>query len=170
MTELALVDEETRQAVRLVVEEARLLDEGRLREWLGLFTDDGIYTLPMTTTEDPARTPSLLHDDAVARKQRVDRLLHGPAYAQLPASRTVHQLTNFEAAVAADGGVRVDCVLVVHEVRPAVSGLQRLGRERTLAGRARYSLRQEGGALRIAEKQVELISSDVAVDNLTFMI
>jgi benzoate/toluate 1,2-dioxygenase beta subunit len=170
MTELALVDEESRAAVRLVLEEARLLDMGRLSEWLRLFASDGIYTLPMTTTEDPVRTPSVLHDDPVARKQRVDRLLQGPAYAQLPASRTVHQLSNIETTVAADGGIVVECVLVIHEVRPGITGLQQLGRERTLAGRARYRLRREGDALRIAEKRVEMISSDVSVDNLTFIV
>ena len=35
------------QLVDFVIHEARLIDQHRLEEWLDLFTDDGIYWMPL---------------------------------------------------------------------------------------------------------------------------
>ena len=53
----------TRQeAEAFLVQEARLLDEGLLGDWLNLFTADGIYWLPMVDGSDPEREPSLIYE------------------------------------------------------------------------------------------------------------
>ena len=44
--------------------EARLLDTGRLEEWLALFTDDATYWVPLERDQkDPYETSSIIHDD-----------------------------------------------------------------------------------------------------------
>ena len=48
-----------------LVEEAHLLDEWRLEEWLGLFTEDSTYVVPGTDdpAADPKRSLVLIDDD-----------------------------------------------------------------------------------------------------------
>ena len=40
----------------LILHEARLLDDGRYREWLDLYTDEAIYWIPLSRFDDPATT------------------------------------------------------------------------------------------------------------------
>ena len=52
------------QLVDFVIHEARLIDQHRLEEWLDLFTDDGIYWMPLEWGQtDPKLTTSLMYED-----------------------------------------------------------------------------------------------------------
>src|SRR2546428_12486903 len=49
---------------QLLVREAWLLDHQRLDEWLGLFTDDAGYWVPLQMDQaEPFTTASLIYDD-----------------------------------------------------------------------------------------------------------
>src|SRR2546427_7290241 len=49
---------------QLLVREAWLLDHQRLDEWLGLFTDDAVYWVPLQMDQaEPFTTASLIYDD-----------------------------------------------------------------------------------------------------------
>src|SRR3954468_14074208 len=85
------------EAAALLYREARLLDERRYDEWLELFTDDGIYWLPIHTDggdADPRSAISIVYDDAARRGERVFRALETPVLDQSPPSRTVHVVAN----------------------------------------------------------------------------
>ena len=72
-----------------LIHEARLLDERRFQDWLGLFTDDGWYWVPIEPDQDnPYDTVSLIYDDRRLLETRVRRLAHPGTHAQTPASRT----------------------------------------------------------------------------------
>jgi 3-phenylpropionate/cinnamic acid dioxygenase small subunit len=155
---------------RFLYREARLLDDGRLEEWLTLFAPDGVYWMPLGGSTDPSREPSIMFDTASDRAQRVHQLLHTPHYAQIPPSRTVHQVTNVEVDGKADGTARVNAVIVVHELRPGDPGQVGLARPRAIAGRARYTLvRDGGGGWSISEKVVTLLGHDAPFWNFTFI-
>ena len=47
-----------RELIDFVVNEARLLDDKRYAEWLDLWTDDGIYWVPLT----PEQTDGVHHN------------------------------------------------------------------------------------------------------------
>src|SRR5918992_4364173 len=118
-------------AERLLFREARLLDERRYEEWLELFTEDGIYWLPMHQEDgnDPATSISIIYDDAERRAERVYRTLHTPVLDQSPRSRTVHLVGNVEVAGADErGDVRVLCSQFVGELRPGGQGQVGLNR------------------------------------------
>ena len=53
-----------------------MLDEWRLDEWLGLFTDDGRYMVPSTDVPggDPKETLGIINDDMARLRGRVERL------------------------------------------------------------------------------------------------
>jgi len=155
-------------AETFLYEEARLLDEGRLEEWLELFTSDGLYWLPITDGADPAREPSLIYDDAAMRSQRVFALLHTPHYPQQPPSRTVRVVSN--VLVDAADEVTVRCNVAIAELRPGDPRQLGLAALRTLAGRCQYRLRLVDGGWKIALKKVLLIDSDLPQFNLTFIV
>ena len=152
--------------------EARLLDENRLEEWLGLFTSDGMYWLPIDEEDDPERQASVIHDDPLQREKRVHQLRQGPRYSQLPASRTIHYLSNVEVEAAPDGEAHLRCNVLILELRPGDhQALQRgLGNQRALAGRCFYRLVFRNGGWRIALKKVLLIDRDMPLYNLTFIL
>ena len=79
--------------IDFVVREARLLDERRYDEWLDLWTDDGLYWVPLV----PGQTEALhhnshLHEDKLLRTLRVERLKSPRAFSQQPPSRAHHLL------------------------------------------------------------------------------
>lgn len=150
--------------------EGRLLDGGRLEEWLSLFTEDGLYWIPIVDGSNPEREPSILYDDSSRRAQRIYQLLHQPHHAQRPPSRTVHVISNVEVSEKEERDpVVVHCNLVVFEVRPGGQEQFGLGIQRFLAGLCEYRLRYES-KWRIVLKKVLLIDRDLPIDNMTFII
>lgn len=152
--------------------EARLLDEGSLEEWLNLFSEDGIYWIPIAAHSDPELEPSILYDDAKLRARRVHQIVREPRFSQKPASRTVHLISNVEVEVGNGANrnfVILRCNLVVFELRPGGQEQYGLGAQRWLAGRCEYHLRHEN-EWRIVLKKVVLIERDLPVHNLTFIV
>jgi 3-phenylpropionate/cinnamic acid dioxygenase small subunit len=154
---------------QLLFEEAARLDDRRLDEWLELFTDDAHYWLPMGA-EDPQREPSLVFDDRERMEERVFRLMDTAAYAQMPPSRTQHDITNVRILSEDAEVVRAACHLVVHEVRIGDPSQVGLGVTRSIAGRCEYVLRRHDGGLLIAEKIVRLLGRELPQYNLTFIL
>jgi 3-phenylpropionate/cinnamic acid dioxygenase small subunit len=161
----------TREAVALsraeaedfLYAEAALLDEGRLEEWLELFTDDAHYWLPpRRDAVDPDDETSLVYDDRHRLGDRIWRLTQGPAHAQIPPSRTQRVIGNVETPVA-DGDELV--------VRSAFSLFEyRKGNLRTFAGRCEHRLRPRDGGLGIVLKRVDLVNAEAPIYNLTFVL
>jgi 3-phenylpropionate/cinnamic acid dioxygenase small subunit len=160
----------TRDAAEaLLALEARLLDERRYEEWDELFTEDGIYWLPIVDEYGVERGEeeglSIIYDDASRRGERVFRTLHTPVLDQNPPSRTIHSVSNVEVE-----GDTVRCVQFIAELRPGGPGQVGLGESRILAARCEYRLRAVAGELRIARKKVVLLESDRPLYNLTFIV
>src|SRR5262249_55856434 len=72
---------------RFLLHEARLLDEGRFDEWLGLFTAEAWYWVPAEPDQaSPRDTISLIYDDRRLLETRVRRLASPRIYLQEPAA------------------------------------------------------------------------------------
>ena len=82
---------------RFFVEEAALLDEWRLEEWLELFTEDGCYLVPPLDVPDADHhtTLFLVADDRRNLASRIRQLLAGTTWAENPRSRTRRLVSNF---------------------------------------------------------------------------
>jgi len=151
--------------------EARLLDERRYRQWLGLLAEDIVYTLPAHTIAqaDPALRGtddfhSLDHelerpapDTAPLREEnifqlaiRADRALKANAWAENPAPRTRRVIGNIEVT-ALEEGDGLDCrsnFLLFYS---------RHGRDNhTYSGYRHDMLRDVAGELKIARREVIL--------------
>ncbi|PYM96165.1 MAG: aromatic-ring-hydroxylating dioxygenase subunit beta [Candidatus Rokuibacteriota bacterium] len=139
--------------------EAWLLDHGRLDEWLGLFTDDATYWIPLEASQvDPLTSVSIVYDDRALLEVRVRQFLHPRAHARVPAPRTVHHVGNVRVHAADDGQLRVESTLVLIEYRHE--------RQRTWGARIEHRLRRTADGLRIAAKRVDLVNSEAELDGI----
>ena len=76
------------ELIGFVTREARLLDEQRFDEWLLLFSEDGIYWMPLEWGQTDARlTASLMYEDKLLLGIRVERLKGNRTFSQKPKSR-----------------------------------------------------------------------------------
>ena len=151
--------------------EARLLDGREYSAWLELFTDDAIYWLPMDENADPEIQSSILYDDAKRLQMRVHQLLHKPHFAQAPPSRTMHSVSNVEVASAERSDeATVRCAMTVTELREGDFLQLGLGEQRVFAGHCEYRLRLRKDGLAIAIKKLVLISRDLPIENLSFLL
>ncbi|MFL5269719.1 MAG: aromatic-ring-hydroxylating dioxygenase subunit beta [Stellaceae bacterium] len=88
-----------------MIDEAALLDEWRLEEWLALIAPDGRYLVPPLDAPDANHrdTLFLIADDRRTLSSRVRQLLSGTTWAENPRSRTRRLITNVRL-LAAEGG------------------------------------------------------------------
>lgn len=149
--------------------EMRLIDDRRLEEWSQLFTEDGVYWLPLGTGKDHTTEAAILCDDAQQRAMRIHQLLHYTHFAQDPPSRLLHFASNVEVEHGpAEDDILLRCNVLIQELRPGdFQELQiGLGKQRALAARCEYTVRTKG-EWRIAEKKVLLLDRDQPISNLT---
>lgn len=153
-------DPQMREDCRTVLErEARLLDQHRYQDWLGLFARQCLYWVPATRDGgDPRREVAVAFDDRRRLEDRIYRLSTGAAWSQIPASRTVHAVTNVEVfAREPDAPLMVRSNLVVSEFRA--------GETRTIAAWCAHRLGRRGDAWEILVKQVNLLECDQNLRN-----
>jgi len=131
-------------------EEAALLDAWRLREWLGLLTDDATYEVPSTDTPDgDARTTLFLVADNLERlRSRVNQLLGKTAWAENPRSRTRRLITNARILDVDGDTIRVTANFVVYRMR--------VEQVDTYVGRYEHTLVRRDSALRIRHRRAIL--------------
>ena len=94
---------------RFLIDEAALLDEWRLEEWLELMAPDARYLVPPLDAPDADHhdTLFLIADDRRTLASRVRQLLSGTTWAENPRSRTRRLITNARLLEAKNGEARV---------------------------------------------------------------
>ena len=165
-----MADIDRAEAEDFLYQEARLIDERRFDDWLGLFAEDAHYWLPIRDDAGPREHLSLIYDDRQRMRERVFRLGLDPL-AQSPPSRTLHLVSNVQIRPG-DGGdeVVLHSAQVVHEMRTGDDRQLGLGDARSFAARCEHHLRRDNGAWKITLKRMLLLNRDTAISNLTFII
>lgn len=101
----------------LLYHEAELLDEGRLREWLDLLTDDVVYQVPVRVHKEQTGESRVtgvqdnsfhLDENATSLLMRVERVETGFAWAEEPPSRIRHMVTNVRVRSVPDPDDELD--------------------------------------------------------------
>lgn len=156
----AAADIELRSEIeQFLYHEAGLLDHGRLDEWLGLFTGDATYWIPLQANQvDPLTTSSIVYDDRRLLEVRVRQFQHPRAHARVPAPRTVHQVGNVQLIEAGALDARVGSTLVLIEYRRE--------RQRVWGALVEHRLRRTADGLRIAAKRIDLVNSEAELDGI----
>ena len=147
-----------RALIDFVVREARLLDDKRYDDWLDLWTDDGIYWVPLTPEQtDGIRHNSHLHEDKLLRTLRVERLKSPRAYSQQPPSRALHVLQAPTIEARDDEACRFVLRTPFHYTEAQGDEIQ------TFVGTAFHHLVGDGTALRLRLKRVDLLNGEAAL-------
>ena len=139
-----------REVEKFIVEEAAMLDEWRLDDWLALFTKDARYIVPATDTPtaDPKETLALINDDVARLRGRVERLKSRHAHREFPWSRTRRFITNVRVKEIVGEEVLAHASFLVYRIRS--------GQVDPLIGSYVYTLRRVDGALKIAARTAVL--------------
>jgi len=143
------------EVTSLLAAEALHLDNQRWREWLALYTEDAVYYVPAwqsedKLTDDPKTQLSLIYISARAGlEERIFRIESRDSFASLPLDRTTHLTSNILITAAEGDTVQLEATWMVHSV--GARG------DSTRGGRYQYTLRREGGQLRIARKVTVII-------------
>ena len=141
----------TRQQVEdFLYDEAALLDEWRLDEWLELFADEcGYYVPPTDVPEGDHRIDLfLVADDRKRLEARVSQLKGQFAHAEHPNSRTRRLITNVRIHESTDNTFRATSNFVVYRMR-----MQEMA---AYVGRYEHTFVREGGAMKIRERRAIL--------------
>jgi 3-phenylpropionate/cinnamic acid dioxygenase small subunit len=147
-----------RELIDFVVREARLLDDKRYDEWLDLWSDDGIYWVPLSPEQsDGLQHNSHLYEDKLLRALRVERLRSPRVHAQQPPSRAQHLLQT-PTLEPSDPGAQC------HVLRTAFHYAEAQGDEMIfLVGTVVHHLAVQDGRLVMTLKRVDLLNAEAAL-------
>ncbi len=146
-------------AERFLLHEARLLDEARFEEWLGLFTADAWYWVPSAPGQaNPHDTVSLIYDDRRLLETRVRRLANPNIHAQTPPARASRIVANVTAEESSPAALVTRSKLLMVEYRRNA--------ERLFAATCRHRLIARGSGLAIAWKRVDLVNCDAELEGI----
>ncbi|WP_050928423.1 aromatic-ring-hydroxylating dioxygenase subunit beta [Aestuariivita boseongensis] len=150
--------------IDFIYAEARMLDEGRFNDWLALWMPEGHYWMPLDyKQEDPLTTTSFLYEDNFMLRLRVERLEGERTFSQKPKSRCHHVLNRpFVDEYDVDAN-RFVTNTAMHYVET------RLDEQQLLAITATHELTTVDGAIRIANKRVDLLNCDAAFGNIQLL-
>jgi p-cumate 2,3-dioxygenase beta subunit len=138
------------EAEQFLVEEAAILDDWRLDDWLALFTEDASYVVPSTDrpSGDPRTDLTLIDDDRLRLAGRVTRLKSRHAHREFPWSRTRRLITNVRVLDDRGDELDVTCSVLLYRFR--------YGHADTFVGRYLTTLARTGEGLRIRRRRAEL--------------
>ncbi|MBT6098245.1 MAG: aromatic-ring-hydroxylating dioxygenase subunit beta [Marinovum sp.] len=150
--------------IDFIYAESRMLDEGSYSDWLDLWLPDGHYWMPLDYKQtDPINETSLLWEDSFMLRLRVERLNGARTFSQKPKSRCHHVIQRpFVDIFDLENG-EFQTNTSMHYVET------RLDDQILLALTATHDLKLVDGALRIANKKVELLNSDAAFGNIQLL-
>lgn len=144
--------EERLEVQDFLFREARMLDEDRFEEWLGLFARECFYWLPLKRDQENGfDTISLIFDDRRLLETRIKRVRHAWFHAQTPNSRLMRFVSNVTVDRAEGGYVARSMQLTAEH---------RVNRLREHHASVRHELRRRGDGFEIVMKRVDLIDSE----------
>jgi p-cumate 2,3-dioxygenase subunit beta len=134
----------------LFYNEAALLDQWRLEEWLALLTDDATYQVPPTDVPegDARNTLFIIADDALRIRSRVKQLLGKSAWAENPHSRTRRIISNVRVLGTDGDNIIVAANFAVYRMRYESVD--------SYIGHYEYKLIRIGNELRIRQRRAIL--------------
>ncbi|MGA2342176.1 MAG: aromatic-ring-hydroxylating dioxygenase subunit beta [Steroidobacteraceae bacterium] len=149
------------ELIRFVYTEARLIDEKRFDEWYELFAEDARYWIPLTRGQQSGLSEnSLMFEDKLLLKLRIERLRNPHAYSQAQPSWCQHVL---EAPGIEDRGTATGVAVMR---TPFLYVESRGDQAQVYAGVAWHHLKAVNERLAIAMKKVELVNCDAALPSL----
>jgi p-cumate 2,3-dioxygenase beta subunit len=136
----------------LLFHEAELLDNWKLPEWTGLYSDDARYEIASLSSKDPlgaepATSIFIVADDKERMNLRASRLMKKSAHCEFPHSKTRHLISNIR--VTEEGqNLRTKANFITYRTKG--------GRTSQYMGEAHYLLEPSGDGYKIKHKRCVL--------------
>ena len=151
------------QVTQFIYREARLQDEHQYDAWESLWTDDGLYWVPINGEGgDPEQDMSIIYDNRSRIGLRIRQLKTGKRFSQTPRSRLGRVVSNIEVMEDDGRDIRVLSNAMVYESQTRGDTIW--------ATRNEYRLRRKGAELRMACKKVVLVNNGDALYTMSFLI
>lgn len=170
MSSQPLPDEQLKREIDAVLLlEAELLDDNRLRDWLGLLADDVEYYMPVRATRERGAGSEFVdmahfEENRDQLELRVRRLETSTVWAEDPPSRTRHFISNIRVAPEGPDAARVKSNLLLYRTRGDSPSHDLLSAER------QDVWRRVDGAWKLARRTILLDQSTVATHNLSIFL
>lgn len=157
-------------------QEAEMLDERNIEEWLDLLTDDVRYWMPMRRNVKfgeldreytrEGQDINWFDEGKETLERRVKQILTGVHWAEEPLSRICHFVTNVQIlsatpSVSDPTEVRAKCRFLIYRNRVETE-------TDFLIGKREDTLKKKGGVWKIAERKIILDQNVLLAKNLTF--
>lgn len=144
---------DTQEAIDFIWAEADILDRLDYKAWLKLWTESGLYIIPIERDlDDYANALNVVYDNKAMREARTRRLLSGFSMSSAPPARTVRTVSRFVPLESGPGVVRMRAAQIIAEYK--------YDRTRILAADVTYRIVRSTDGLRLDEKIVTLVNSD----------
>ncbi|MGH6989603.1 MAG: aromatic-ring-hydroxylating dioxygenase subunit beta [Stellaceae bacterium] len=151
--------------IQFVIGESRFLDRRQFDEWLDLFAEDSHYWMPLEWGQtDPRLVASLMYEDKLLLRIRVERLKSDRTFSQKPPSRSHHLLQTPLVERRDDAANLYVTWTPLHYVET------RGDDQMLLAAWATHHLTVIDGALKIRLKRVDLVNCDAAFPSLQLFV
>jgi Small subunit of phenylpropionate dioxygenase len=163
MTEMSKIDSKSLLAdvTAFIWAEGAMLDAKEYDDWLELWTEDGLYIMPMGEGEDYKNQLNLCYDNDKMRRDRIGRFQRGFSISSAPPAQTVRTLSRFRIEAAEGDVIKVTCAEHVVE--------DKFGRQRIWAGDAYYTLKVTEDGFKLHEKIVRLLNSDGMLNSFSYL-
>jgi 3-phenylpropionate/cinnamic acid dioxygenase small subunit len=150
--------------------ECRLLDEGKLDDWLELYTEDVTYWLPIDENADPLKDSSVIYDNRTRLAMRVEQIMRQSRVSQTPGSQSLRMVSNLDIAETGADQADARFALLVIELRSGDWRQDGLGEPNFFPGHCTMSLRRVDGRWKIKSKKLVLLNRRQPIIGLSFIL
>lgn len=155
----ATVEISDEQAISFVYQEARTIDEKRFDDWYEMFTETGIYWMPLTRDQpDGLNHNSLFYEDRLLLKVRIERLKSPRSFSQDVPSYCHHVLQQPMVESRDQGVVQVRTPFIYLETQGDA--------QQVLGATAWHSLVLDEGRIKMELKKIELVNPDAGFGSI----
>ncbi|MCA0043942.1 aromatic-ring-hydroxylating dioxygenase subunit beta [Celeribacter litoreus] len=141
--------------------EGAMLDAKEYSDWLDLWTETGLYIMPIGDGEDYKNQVNLCYDNAKMRRDRIGRFERGFSISSAPPAQTVRTLSRIRIDSVEGDIVKASCAEHLIE--------DKFGRQRVWAGNAYYTLVKTEDGFKIEQKIVRLLNSDGMLNSFSYL-
>ena len=142
--------------------EADMLDHKEYDDWLTLWSETGLYIVPVDHTKnDYKNSLNIAYDDSGMRQMRTARLQSGEAVSTQIAGTTIRTLSRVRILDEEDNVLRVRCAYCLYE--------NKKGGLRSYPADVQFKLRRDGETFKIEEKVVKLLGSNDYLATVSYL-
>jgi len=146
-----------REVEQFLFRQAELLDGRHWQAWIDLFTDDGMYWMPVSADQtDWLSWPSIFIEDKPLMTIRMGRVTHPNAWSQAPLWATNHLVSHVTVESQEDDVLVVRSRFHMMELRRDTI--------RHFGGSYRHTLVRTAAGLRIRQQRVDLFNAQAPFD------